>query len=61
MKTKVFLDKRDVQLIIAKQYNVEPNNVDVHLFIETQGYGMNEHDAAAMEVIVTSDDGIKEP
>ena len=61
MKTKVFLDKRDVQLIVAKHYNVQPNNVDVHLFITMEGYGMEAHDAAAMEVTVTTDDGIEEP
>ena len=54
MKTKVFLDKYDVQRIIAKHYNVDPKNVDVHLFITTEGYGMDEHNAADVEVIVTT-------
>ncbi|MBR4164350.1 MAG: hypothetical protein IKR11_12575 [Solobacterium sp.] len=54
MKAKVFLDKYDVQRIVAKHYNVDPKNVDVHLFIATECYGMDEHDAAAMEIIVTT-------
>lgn len=54
MKTKIFLDKYDVQQIVAKHYNVDPKNVDVHLFIATEGYGMGEHDAADVEVIVTT-------
>ena len=54
MKTKVFLDKYDVQRIVARNYNVDPKNVDVHLFIATEGYGMDEHDAADVEVIVTT-------
>ena len=54
MKTKVFLDKYDVQRIIAKHYNVDTKNVDVNLFIATEGYGMGEHDVADVEVIVTT-------
>lgn len=61
MKTTVTLDKRDVQIIIADHFKVDPKNVDVHLFITTEGYGMGEHDVASMNVAVTTNDGITEP
>jgi len=54
MKTKVFLDKYDVQQIVAKHYNVEPKSVDMHLFMETVGYGLGEHDEPSIEVVVTT-------
>ena len=60
MKTKVFLDKHDIQRIIAKHYNVEQQKVDMHLFITTEGYGMDEHDAPAIEAIVTTGGEIQE-
>ena len=60
MKTKVFLDKYDIQRIIAKHYNVEPKFVDMHLFIATEGYGMDEHDAPTIEAIVTTGEEIQE-
>lgn len=59
MKTKVFLDKYDLQRIVAQHYNVVPKNVDVHLFIAAEGYGTDEHDAADVEVIVTTGEEIQ--
>lgn len=59
MKTKVFLDKYDVQRIVAKHYNVEPKQVDVHLFTATEGYGMDEHNVADVEIIVTTGEEIQ--
>ena len=61
MKTTVTLDKRDVQIIIANHFKVDPKNVDVNLFITTEGYGMGEHNAASMDVTVTTNDGTTEP
>ena len=56
MKTKVCLDKYDVQRIVAKHYNVDPKSVDMHLFITMVGYGMDEHEEASIEVVVTTDE-----
>lgn len=60
MKTKVFLDEYDVRRIVAKHYNVEPKNVDVHLSISMEGYGMNEHEVPKMEIIVVTGEETKE-
>lgn len=53
MMNKIFLDKTDVQQIIANYYDVDLKAVNLHLFNTTKGYGMDEHDEAEIEVIIT--------
>ena len=55
MKTKIYLDKYDIQKIVAKHFNVDSKQVDVHLFTTIEGYGMDEHTAADIEVILTTE------
>ena len=54
MKTQVYLDKFDTARIVAHHYNIKPQDVIVHCFNKSVGYGMDEHEEPDMEVIVTT-------
>lgn len=53
MKTIIELDKNDIAKIIAQHFDVKYTDVDVHPFITTKGYGMDEHDEADILIKIT--------
>lgn len=52
MKKQVILDCGDVQQIIANSFNVDTNKVDIDLYTDIEGYGVNECHVARMKVTV---------
>ena len=47
------LDKSDIQSIIARHFNVPINEVMVDCYMETVGYGLNEHEEPSVRAVVT--------
>lgn len=54
MKNVMYLDRYDIARIIAKHFNVDPKEVDVHPYIDTEGVGPNEHQVANIEIIIAT-------
>lgn len=52
MKKKLILDYGDVEQIIADSFGVDVNNVDIDLYTDIEGYGMNEQYVAKIKVTV---------
>lgn len=54
MMTMTHLDINDVRSIIAHHFDVIPEDVMVDCYMETVGYGLNEHQEPAVRVVVTT-------
>lgn len=52
MKKKIILDYGDVEQIIADSFGVDVSNVDIDLYTEIEGYGLNEQHVPRIEVTV---------
>ena len=53
MKTVYTLDKNDIKMLVAEKYDVNPKQVNVRCFMNTIGYGMDEHDEPTVEVEIS--------
>lgn len=56
MKLKYYFDKNDIRKIVAKHYGINESDVNIRCYMETVGYGMNEHEEPNFEVSITLDD-----
>lgn len=52
MKTIIELNKKDIEQIIAKHFEVSADDVDVSVIQESEGYGMGEHTVYVAEAKV---------
>ena len=50
MKIAYELNKEDIQRIIAKQFEVLPENVYIEIYKDWVGYGMGEHQESKVRV-----------
>ena len=52
MTVEFHLDKEDIRRLVAKEYGVLQNQVDVICFENTVGYGEGEHEEPDVEIVV---------
>lgn len=54
MMTMTHLDKNDIRSIIAHHFGVKSDDVMIDCYIDTVGYGMNEHKEPTVRAVVTT-------
>ena len=54
MTTMTHLDKEDIRSIIAHHFDVPYEDVMVDCYMDTVGYGMNEHSEPMVRAVVTT-------
>ena len=55
MMTMIHLDIDDIRSIIAHSFKVSKEKVMIDCYMETIGYGMNEHKEPMVRAVVTSE------
>ena len=61
MMTVTHLDKKDICSIIAHHFGVKIEDVMIDCYMDTIGYGTNEHEAPSVRAVVTTySDWVKE-
>lgn len=53
MRKEIYLNKKDIEQIIAEKYGENPRNVSLDIVDTCEGYGMNEHYVKTVEAVVT--------
>lgn len=60
MVVNTHLDTTDIQSIIAQHFGVAAEDVFIDCYMETIGYGLNEHKEPMVRAVVTSHGEVKE-
>jgi hypothetical protein len=60
MMTMTHLDKDDIRLIIAHHFNIPYEDVMIDCYMNTIGYGVNEHKEPSVRAVVTTYNDRKE-
>ena len=53
MKKVVYIHEDDIKIIIAKHFEVRPEDVDLEYFNKTVGYGKNEYYEPSVRVVIS--------
>lgn len=52
MTTEIHLNKKDIQKILAEKFDVSPDSVEVHCYMDIEGYGPGEREVPAVRAVV---------
>ena len=59
MRQLIQFGEKEIKSIIANHYNVNEDKVNIHVNLDTEGYGLNEHFVPVIEVEVETYNDVK--
>ena len=59
MRQLIQFGEKEIKSIIANHYNVSEDKVNIHVNLDTEGYGLNEHFVPVIEVEVETYNDVK--